>query len=173
METPNIYLEKYISKVVELGYTIRQERDNTFRLNLNEVNSRDIKIRLIVSEPIERRHGSANNTEIKAIGYFKYKILPEDREPDFYVFSFNNKSDNRIEFVIIPFNELKNRLDLSDCVMQNLQETELILWLLPDDYLFEATQISIEGDWWFIAGRMAKNTHWDYTSFLNRWEVLQ
>lgn len=173
METPNIYKEIFLSKVAELRYTVLQECDNTFSLNLNEVRSREIKIRLIVSEPIiERIHGSKNNTKIKAIGFFKFKFSPEGLEPNFYAFAFTNTPDKKVEFVVIPCTELKNRLDLKKCNTNNDQKFELVLWILPDDYIFETTHIGAEGEWWFIAGGMAKDTHWDYTKFRNSWDSL-
>ena len=159
--------------MAELGYTILQERDNTFSLNLNEVNSRQIKIRLIVSEPIIKRiHGSKNNTEIKSIGYFNFKLAPEAFEPNFYIFAFTNTRDNKVEFVVVPYPELKNRIVLKKCNTNYDQEIELKFWLLPDNLVFDSSGLGAEGEYWFIGGRMAINTYSDFTSFLDGWNQL-
>jgi hypothetical protein len=73
---------------------------------------------------------------------------------------------------MIPFSELKSRLNQRKCITGKDQETEMRLWLLPDGYVFDTTNFGAEGEWWFVGGRMAKNTHLDYTEFLNRWNGL-
>ena len=177
MGIPNIDKEKFISKVAELGYTILQERDNTFSLNLNEVNSREIKIRLIISEPvIERIHGSHNGNKIQAIGYFKLKLPKKFNEPNIYIFAFSNTPDNKVEFVIIPFSELISRLNARNRIVNSDREIEIVFWLMPDSSLYETTNIGAEGEWYFMSkgkgGRMADETEWDYTTFLNNWDQL-
>ena len=174
MDTQYIYYkERFRSKLNVLGFKIQDEGDNTFRLNLDEDGLKIITAKLIGSEPInERKHGTKNNTEIKAIGYFKFKLSPKGLEPNFYLFAFNNFLDNRVEFIIVSFTELKNKLNHRKCITGNDQETELLLWLMPDGNVFEATNFGAEGEWFFLAGGMAQNTHWDFTKFRNAWDVL-
>lgn len=175
MDTQYIYYkERFISKLILLGFKIQDEGDNTFRLNLDEDGLKIITAKLIGSEPInERKHGTKNNTEIKSIGYFKFKLSPECIEPTFYIFAFSNISDNKVEFIIVPCNELRNRLNQRKCITDKDQETELKFWLLPpENDLFETTFLGAEGEWYFIAGRMAENTVLDYTKFLNGWGQL-
>jgi hypothetical protein len=172
MEDQNNYQIEFSRKLNELGFAIHEGFDNTFRLNLNEHNQKGIAVKLITSEAInERIHGTKNGTPIKAIGYFRFKLPNEDNEPNFYIFAFSNTIDNKVEFVIVPTYELKNRLNQRKCNTDKDQETELKFWLLPpENYLFETTYFGGEGEWWFLAGRMAKNTFWDYSKFLNHWE---
>ena len=173
MKIPNIYQKELKRNLAEHGFTIHEELDNTFNLNLNEVNSREIKIRLIVSEPIiEKLHGSKNNSEIKAIGYFRFKLSLEGIEPYFYIFAFSNNPDDKVEFVIIPCSELKKRFSSRKYITKNDYEIELRLWLMPDGYVFETTNFGAEGEYWFIGGRMADGTQWDYSEFLNNWNQL-
>lgn len=129
---------------------------------------------IIGSEPIkEKLHGSKNNTEIKAIGYFLFDLPLKEKELNFYIFAFNNRDDNNVEFVIVPTNELRNRLNQRKRITNNDQKTELKFWLLPpENYLFETTHFGAEGEWYFIAGRLAENTVWDYTEFRNDWDQL-
>ena len=138
MKILNIYQKVLRRNLAEHGFTIHEQYDNTFSLNLNEVSSKEIKIRLIVSEPaIERIHGSKNNTEIKAIGFFKFRFSPEGLEPNFYVFAFNNTIENKVEFIIIPYGELISRLNARKRIINDHQEIDIVFWLMPDKCLFD------------------------------------
>lgn len=159
-------------KLNELGFAIHEESDSIFCLNLNKDDMNSLTVKLVVSKPInERIHGPKNNSAVTAIGYFKFQH--KNSEPDFYIFAFTNKSNNKIEFVIVPLTELENRLFRRKCITDMNQEAELRFWLLPNKMVFDTTNLSTEGEWYFIGGRMAENTYWDYTHFLNRWEQLK
>ena len=113
----------------------------------------------IKSLPVHpKKHGSHNGTPIKAIGVFELdqKAFSENSQLSL---KFPNPSDNKIEEVVIPMEELKSRIQYHD----HIAPVELVLWLLPDGHLFDATNIGIEGEWYFIAGGMAENTRWDFT----------
>ncbi|MDD2307704.1 MAG: hypothetical protein PHP53_23575 [Prolixibacteraceae bacterium] len=175
MEDQNIYQIEFSKKLNELGFAVHEGFDNTFRLNLNEDDLKGIAVKLITSEPInERIHGTKNNTEIKAIGYFRFNLSPESIELNFYLFAFNNAIDDKVEFVIVPTYELRNRLNQRKCNTDMDQDMEVKFWLLPpENYLFETTYFGGEGEWWFIGGRMGKNTNMDFTQFLNQWQTLR
>ncbi|BBE17584.1 hypothetical protein AQPE_1740 [Aquipluma nitroreducens] len=53
---------------------------------------------------------------------------------------------------------------------------EVTFWLMPDDCLYDCTNISAEGEWFFLSkganGRMADDIDWNYTPFLNNWQLL-
>jgi hypothetical protein len=130
---------------------------------------------LIESQIIdESLQGSHNNTPVKSIGYFCFNFPPPGDLPGYFIFAFNNRSDNQVDFIIIPNSELKRRLSKRRSVIS--QEFELRFWLLLDNSLFATTGINMEGEWYFLSkglnGRMADNTDWDYTTFLNNWEIL-
>ena len=117
----------------------------------------------IKSLPIEpNKYGSKNDTPIKAIGVFNFDIN-ELSEFEFISLTFPNHVDNRIEEVVITSAELRNRLQSRDNCPSNL----LVLWLMPDGYLYNTTNIGAEGEWWFVSGGMAKDTILDYTLYLN------
>lgn len=154
--------------LMEHGFYYQRDADNNYSIASNNKPDSITTAKLIGSEPIdEKKHGSKNNTKIKAIGYFRF--LHEGIEPHFYVFAINNIVDNKVEFVIVPTDELKIRLASRKCITHKEQEKELLLWLLPDGNVFESC-FGGEGEWWFLAGRMAKNTIWDYTSYFNKWD---
>ena len=107
-----------------------------------------------------KKHGSKNNTPIQAIGVFDLKRI-EFAETEIICFQFPNLIHYRIEEVKIPVKELKRKLSV-----RNHQITDfLVLWLFSDGHVFNATNIGIEGEWYFIAGGMAKNTELDFTEF--------
>lgn len=168
------YRETFENTLKEHGSTFQHDADNIYSIVHNNTPDRITTAKLITSELINgRKHGTKNNTEINAIGYFLFELLTEEKEPNLlYIFAFSNRSDNRVEFVIVPFAELKNRLNQRNRNTPNNQKTELLLWLLPDGCVFEATNFGAEGEWWFLGGRMAKNTVLDYTTFRNDWNCL-
>lgn len=107
-----------------------------------------------------KKHGSINGTPIKAIGVFELDLKAFSEKSQLSL-KFPNPSDNKIEEVVIPMEELKSRIQFHD----HNAPVELVLWLMPDGYVFDATNIGIEGEWYFIAGGMAENTCWDFTEF--------
>lgn len=118
----------------------------------------------INSTPIEpNKYGSKNNTPIKAIGVFNFD-LTELSEFEFISLTFPNHVDNRIEELVITYAELRNRLQSGDNCPSNL----LVLWLMPDGYLYNTTNIGAESEWFFIAGGMAKNTIMDFTKYMKK-----
>ena len=57
------------------------------------------------------------------------------------------------------------------------QEIEMVFWLMPDNHLYETTDIGVEGEWYYLSkgmnGRMADGSYWDYSKFLNDWVRLK
>ena len=167
-----IFRKTFEDTLDEHGNSYQQYADNIYSIAPKNKPDRITIAKLIGSEPIdEKRHGTKNDTEIKAIGYFRFKLSSEGIEPNFYIFAFSDYSDHRVEFVIIPFSELKSRLNKRKCITDKDQDTELRFWLLSDDLVFESN-FGAEGEFWFVNGRMAKNTVWDYTPYLNWWDSL-
>ena len=169
-----IFRKTFADTLDEKGFAFQYDVDNMlYFITHNNTSDRITTAKLIVSElVIERIHGSKNNTDIKSIGYFNFQLPSEGKETDFYVFAFSNTPDKKVEFVVITCTELINRLDSKKCNTNSNQETELKFWLLPDNLVFDTTNFGAEGEWWFVGGRMAENTNWDYTPFLNGWDQL-
>jgi hypothetical protein len=176
MGKENIYKVALNEKLVELGFDILDEGNNTSRLNLYDDPSNEITVQLIGSEQIdELLHGSHNGNETRAIGLFRFAIPSVGIEPEFFIFSFTNKSSRKIEFIIIPSAEIIRRL-IKKFGLINNQEIEIVFWLMPDSCLYEATQTGVEWEWYYMSkginGRMADGTDWDYTEFHNHWDRL-
>lgn len=124
--------------------------------------------RLIKSQPVDvLKHGSHNNTTIKAIGVFDFEIT-HDSQPELYIFSFFNEIDNRTEFVIIHSNKLFDKI--SSLIQGHITENRvlLVLWLMPNNKLYDATNIGGEGEWFFMGGDMAEGTEMDFTGYLSK-----
>ena len=161
----------------EHGAIFQNDESDIYSIAQISMPERIITARLIGSEPTDERiHGAKNNTKIKAIGYFKFKLSLEDHEPNFFVFAFRNIPDNKIEFAVIPYTELKKRLKLRTSFTAKDYWTELKFWLMPpENYLFETTNLGAEGEYWFVGGKLFRYMQWeytDYTEFLNGWNVL-
>ena len=103
---------------------------------------------------------------------FDFKIA-QDSQTELYIFSFPNQIDNRTEYVIIPHNELFNRISLQNRYPITGNHVSLIFWLMPNNHLFDTTNIGTEGEWFFIGGGMAEGTEMDYSQFLNNWDLLK
>jgi hypothetical protein len=172
--TSENFRKAFESEMDEHGATFQLDENEIYSIALISMPERIITIRLICSGPIDERiHGSKNNTEIKAIGYFKFDWSPQDYNPNFYVFAFCNITENKVEFAVIPYTELKKRLELRKSFTINDHWEELQFWLMPpEDCLFETTNIGAEGEYWLASGSMSKYMQWDYTSFLNDWNSL-
>lgn len=113
-------------------------------------------IHSILFDPSE--FGSKNNTPIRAIGVFDID-LSTFLDTDQLTLLFPNKTDNRTEEIRISVSELKIRLK------DYQQGYPLVFWLLPNGQLYNTSGIGIEGEWYWIAGGMAKNTDLDFTLF--------
>lgn len=107
------------------------------------------------------KYGSKNNISIKAIGVFNFDIN-DMSEFDFVNLKFPNFVNNRTEEVVIPYSELRIRIQIRDSELSNL----FVLWLLPDGKLYNVTHLGAEGEWFFICGGMGKGTQMDFTKFL-------
>lgn len=142
--------------------------------NINQIdaNKATVSIQLIESK-IDPHHfvGSCNDTPIKAISCFNIEIPVINDQPDFYIFSFDNQEDSVVEFIVIPLGEFKSRLIKSDMG----KSFYFVFWLLPNGKLFETTNISPEGEWFFMSGggAMAEGTDMDYSEFRNNWELIR
>lgn len=160
------------TELQKMGYTIVGKQNDLFSLSYNSDEQSPILVRVIHSPSrIKREYQSHNNSPVKAIGAFEFPISTE-YIPDFYIFTFINKSDGRPEFVIIETKELFRRFGLFNHGHISGDSVLLVLWLMQNNRLFDATHIGIEGEWYFMGGGMAKNTKMDFTSFWNNWNVL-
>lgn len=158
-------------KILELGFSFSFQNAGFYVLYDK---NRFLTVQLLISEPPESLiHASKIGIDIQAIGLFKINQPLFDQGPDFYAFMFQNSYNQRIEYLIIPNDELMRRLNLRIFETKRKKSLRLVFWLLPDNSIYHTTGISVEGQWYFLSkgvnGRMADKTDLDYTSFLNNW----
>ena len=149
------------------------EPNDTYYLIRN--NESIISTQLLISSKINiARHGSHNGNETHGIGVFKFDLPTQDLKPDYFVLAFENTKTGRAEFVIIGYDDLVQRLMKRNRLKKN--NAEVWLWLMSDHFVYDCTNISIEGEWYFISngagGRMADGTEMDYSGYLNNWMNL-
>lgn len=130
------------------------------------------KAQLVISKPINLiHHGSQNGNELDAIGYFHFSLNSE-HTPDYLVFAFKHLRNDSIQYMIIPTDELRKRLEKNIIRYMSGEYFEFRLWLM-DGYLYDTTNLGLEGEYYYLSegkgGRMIDGTIWNYTSFLNHW----
>ena len=173
-----IFKKKFEKKITELGFTFQPYPDGLYILHQINNADRNTSAQLICSEPInDLIHESHNRNVIQSIGHFKLRLLTESKKPDFFILAFQNAIKQSVEFIIIPYSEFTMRLTRSNGTSIDNQKFEIVFWLMPDDCLYDTTNISIEGEWYFlskgVSGRMIDRTDWDYTDFLHNWDQLK
>ena len=108
---------------------------------------------------------------------FKFKRIQTALKPDSFIFTFRNPHKNLPEYLIIPEYELERRLINVNSDSNNNKMIKLVFWLMKDGSIYNATNISPEGEWYLLSkgvcGRMADGTAWDFTGFLNDWGGLR
>jgi hypothetical protein len=169
---------QFESKLFELGFSFQAKPDDFYILSqINDV-ERTITVRLICSELVNPLiYGSHNNNEVESIGLFRFKLNVAYSESDFIIFDFRNSIKQQTEFVIIPTDELNQRLTKENRTTIRNHTHKIVYWLMPDGFLYNCTDIGIEGEWYFMSkgvnGRMADRSEWNYTEFLNTWDTLR
>jgi hypothetical protein len=169
---------QFESKLSELGFSFQAKPDDFYILSqINDV-KRTITVRLICSELVNPLiYGSHNNNEVESIGLFKFKLNPAESKSDFIIFDFRNSIKQQTEFVIIPTEELNQRLTKENRTRIGNDNHKIVFWLMPDGFIYNCSNIGFEGEWYFMSkgvnGRMADRTEWNYTEFLNDWDRLK
>lgn len=177
-KTDDLYKNTFEKTLLEHGFLTTNNTENIYHLTRNNIPNHLITAQFFVSEPIDELiHGSHNGNKIQAIGYFSFNLPPPGvNEPDFFIFGFYNPPKDCIEFVIVPYSELKIRLKLRNRNSPNNKEIEVMFWLMPDSGLYETKFIGSEGEWFYISsngyGRMADDTYMNYTIYFNNWKGL-
>ena len=166
---------EFEKKLKELRISYKSNTNGSYILNKNNATDRILTAQLILPEPIyEVIHGSRNNNKIQAIGLFKLRLPMEVKEQDFLILPLQNTNKHCDDFIIISIMELMKRLNKENRISTDNHEVEIVFWLMPDNQLYETTDLSVEGEWYYLSkgphGRMAEHTEWDYTEFLNDWD---
>jgi hypothetical protein len=169
--------EEFETKLIELGISFQVKPDNFYILSTINGVERKITVRLICSKLVNPlKYGSNNGNEIESIGLFKLQFNPWRNESDFITFAFLNSIKHQIEYIIVPTELLKHRLINGTRIRSENHLFIIVFWLMPDGFVYNCSDIGIEGEWYYLSkgvnGRMADDTELDYTSFLNKWEIL-
>jgi hypothetical protein len=169
---------EFEKKLKELGFSCQCHTNGLYILRQNNVNDRILIAQLICSEPVdELKLGSRNGNVIQSIGHFKLRLSTEVKEPSFLILAFGNSCNSVVELIILPNRELTWRLNKENRISTVDTEIEIVFWLMPDNRLYETTNLGIEGEWYYMSkglhGRLADETDWCYTKFLNNWERLK
>jgi hypothetical protein len=167
-------LKRYL---VDNDITIVSENEGSFELFHFSKPKKVITIQYVMSLPVNKHfHGSSNNTEIDTIARFEVPDVEMKSPPNFFVFPIHNTTRGKLNFAIVPSQTVIERTHLRHKNDLIKSPNEIVFWLMPDDCLFDCTNISAEGEWFFmskgIKGRMADNTDSNYTPFLNNWQLF-
>jgi hypothetical protein len=167
----------FVKQFSDLGCSLTSNYNDLYILHLYSDVSDIIKIQLNCSDSVdERKYGSQNGNIIEALGLFKFKYNPATRELNFIVFGFLNSIKQRTEYIIIPTDELYRRLTNDYGFLKRNHTYKLIFWLMSDGFLYNCSDIGLEGEWYFLSkglnGRLIDETGWNYTAFLNGWDEL-
>ena len=168
----------FLKHVKEHDLSVYFHRNDHYILIKDSDSSRIVSIQLICSTQINPVvHGSHNGNEISGIGHFKFTIPKWEDHFNFYVFAFVNDTKTDSEFVIVSYEVLRSRLTKLNRIPAGGKKAELTLWLMPDRCVYDYTNISVEGEWYYlskgIGGRMADGTDWDYREYLNNWNSIK
>ncbi len=153
------------------------ENEGLLELSIPRLPNVIITAQYVTSSPVDKNiHGSKNNTSIDTVARFLLPDLQLKSPPRFFIFPLHNKSKGTLNFAIVPSQILIERAHNKFNPEIIKPPIEMVFWLMPDDCLYDCTNISFEGEWFFMSkggnGRMADNTDRNYTSFLNNWRLL-
>jgi len=167
----------FLEKIKEYNLNVYFNRNNYFILIQGNDSSRIVCVELICStKVIPQVHGSHNNTSVTSIGRFKFNIPKWEDKIHYYVFAFLNTENHNIEYVIAKDEILRNRFQKRNRIPQNSKKAELTFWLMPEHKVYDTTNISIEGEWYWLSGgvngRMADGKDMDYSECLNNFTAM-
>ena len=136
-----------------------------------------ITAQYVMSLPVNKYfHGSSNNIEIDTIARFEVRDIENKSTPNFFVFPIHNTKRGKLNFAVVPSQTVIERTHLRHKNDLIKSPNEIVFWLMPDDCLYDCTNVSAEGEWFFLSkganGRIADDTDWNYTPFLNNWQLL-
>lgn len=169
-----VTIESFKRDLVNHGFTLIGETDDIYVFAHHDFPNQIKTAQLLHSLPIDvRYHGSHNNTEIQTIGRFRLPKSEGHKRLDFFVIPFHVSSNHQVFFANIPCRVLIDKISSEQRSHLNLINSDIIFWLMPDHCLYECTNISIEGDWFFLSKggikRMADGTVLDYSPFIGNW----
>jgi hypothetical protein len=167
--------EKELSKQ---GFTFNSITYDHYILSSKDDPAKTTAVRFNCSEPVDYvKYDSHNDNEVEAIGVFRFNFDENTRNSDFLIFVFCDSMNISQYYVIIPVKEFIHRLDKEESSIHTNHGYFVVYWLMPDGCLYDCTDISVEGEWFFLSkginGRMVDGSIWDYTEYLYAWNKLK
>lgn len=88
------------------------------------------------------------------------------------IFNFQNETSGKTEFIIVETTDLIKKFAEMSKLPNSDGNYKMIIYAVSDNLILDATEISAEGEWYFVGGRMGENTKWDFSQYLNRWDEI-
>jgi hypothetical protein len=167
-------IEIFRRYLTENDITIKSQTGAYFELSHTTRPEKIITAQFLWPLPVDEKiHGTKNNTPIDSI--VRFEIMKYFIMPDLFIFPIHNPHNGKPKYAIVPNKILEVRSIIGDHGDTVDTSFEIVFWLMLDDLLFNCTNISAEGEWFFLSkqakGWMADDTDMDYTHFLNNWKV--
>jgi len=114
----------------------------------------------------------------EAVAFFRFTIEDVVYPPDFFVFIYGNPVAGRTDFLILRRDELRARLEKIHLRADKLGYYNLLLWIFMNGFVFVASNLSGEGEWYLLGGLqdggdcIAKEGERDFSTYLNNWENI-
>jgi hypothetical protein len=171
------FIKEFERKIQELGFSIVSSWGGFYTLSSKNNREYFIKVQLFLSRSsLILPDGGRNERITRILSYFKTQGFETGENPDAVIISFRNLQNKKIEYLIIPCDDFKGRLARIIENSSRDKSINIIFWLMEDGSIFNVTDISPEGKWFYQSkgknGRMADGTDLDYTTFLNDWKRL-
>lgn len=173
----NIYETAFNEALKAHGLTLIGDIRNYYTLQRGDDKKDLILVKLVLPALVDNlKHGSHNCNELKTICRYEFPFPVWEQVVDYYVFAFTNTETNGVEFININEYDFRRRIDNMNKRAKHKKKLKLVFWLMPDGCLYETSNISVEGEWFWLSkgvnGRMADGESNDFTQFLNNWDAL-
>jgi hypothetical protein len=121
----------------------------------------------------ERKPAPFLNAE--AVVFFRFSLADVVYPPDFIVLIYENPVFGRTDFLIFPREKFKAQIEEIPLRPGKGGFYNLLLWIFRDNFVFVASDLSGEGEWYLLGGLqsggdcMAKGGERDFSDYLNKW----
>lgn len=141
----------------------------------NEKTSKAILVRTI--EPIpEAEPGDYRlpdpQLDAEVVECYRFRIGDSVYPPDTYIFFYNNLFTVSKNFLMFTRDELIERLNALKESPDELQFYHLLIWVLPENYVFAANNMSTDEEWYLMGSGCHQHFERDLSGFLDRWEIF-
>jgi hypothetical protein len=153
------------------GFRFRETSNGHYTIIPKSRIVQPINLQLVISRPINEIIHGCQIGELDAIGYFLFRLNSE-QSTDFMVFAFRHLRNGSPQFMIIPTDELRSRLEKNRIKYFSGKCFDFRLWLI-DNKLYDSTFLNFSGEYFYLSEsrgvRKIDATIWNYSRYLNRW----